>query len=63
MRMLHMVSDAQLKIRDVQQPRVHFEILLLKLIHMNRSRELSSLIEDLNQLKKNGGIQLTDRFA
>ncbi len=56
MRMLHMVSEAQLKIRDVQQPRVHFEILLLKLIHMNRTRELNSLIEDLNQLKKNGGI-------
>src|SRR6056297_1331445 len=63
MRMLHMVSEAQLKIRDVQQPRVHFEILLLKLIHMNRSRELSSLIEDLNQLKKNGGTQLTDRSS
>jgi len=63
MRMLHMVSEAQLKIRDVQQPRVHFEILLLKLIHMNRSRELSSLIEDLNQLKKNGSIQLTDRSS
>ena len=60
MRMLHLVSDAQLKIRDVQQPRVHFEILLLKLIHMNRTRKLSGLIEDLNQLKKNGGIQLTD---
>lgn len=60
MRMLHLVSDAQLKIRDVQQPRVHFEILLLKLIHMNRSRELNALIEDLNQLKKNGGIQLAE---
>ncbi len=60
MRMLHMVSEAQLKIRDVQQPRIHFEILLLKLIHMNRSRELNSLIEDLNQLKKNGGIQITN---
>lgn len=60
MRMLHMVSDAQIKIRDVQQPRVHFEILLLKLIHMNRTRELNSLIEDLNQLKKNNGIQVTN---
>jgi DNA polymerase-3 subunit gamma/tau len=56
MRMLHMVSDSQLKIRDVQQPRVHFEILLLKLIHMNRSRDLNSLIEDLNQLKKTAGF-------
>lgn len=63
MRMLHLVSDAQLKIRDVQQPRVHFEILLLKLIHMNRSRELNTLIKDLNKLKKNGGIQLTDTTA
>ncbi len=60
MRMLHLVSEAQLKIRDVQQPRIHFEILLLKLIHMNRSRELNSLIEDLNQLKKNGRIQVTN---
>lgn len=60
MRMLHMVSEAQIKIRDVQQPRVHFEILLLKLIHMNRTKELSSLIEGLNRLKKNGGIQVTN---
>lgn len=58
MRMLHMVSEAQLKIRDVQQPRVHFEILLLKLVHMNRSRELNELLEDLNRLKKNGTIDL-----
>lgn len=63
MRMLHMVSEAQMKIRDVQQPRVHFEILLLKLVHMNRSRELNALIEDLNQLKKNGGIQLSRATA
>lgn len=63
MRMLHLVSEAQMKIRDVQQPRVHFEILLLKLVHMNRSRELSALIEDLNQLKKNGGIQVNNTPA
>jgi len=60
MRMLHMVSEAQMKMRDVQQPRVHFEILLLKLVHMNRSRELDSLINDLIQLKKNGGIPVTN---
>jgi DNA polymerase-3 subunit gamma/tau len=30
---------------------------------MNRSRDLNSLIEDLNQLKKNGGIQLTDKTS
>ncbi|WP_069131061.1 DNA polymerase III subunit gamma/tau [Rhodohalobacter halophilus] len=58
MRMLHLVSDAQLKIRDVQQPRVHFEILMLKLIHMSRTKELSILIEGLEQLKKNGSNQI-----
>jgi len=60
MRMLHMVSESQMKIRDVQQPRVHFEILMLKLIHMNRSRELNSLIEELHHVKKNGRIQVAD---
>lgn len=63
MRMLHMVSEAQMKIKDVQQPRVHFEILLLKLIHMNRSRELNSLINELNQLKKNGKIRVGNGTA
>lgn len=53
MRMLHLVSEAQIKIRDVQQPRVHFEILMLKLIHMSRAKELSELLNGLNQLKKN----------
>jgi DNA polymerase III subunit gamma/tau len=53
MRMLHLVSEAQIKIRDVQQPRIHFEILMLKLIHMSRAKELSELLNGLNQLKKN----------
>ncbi|NBC25946.1 MAG: DNA polymerase III subunit gamma/tau [Bacteroidetes bacterium] len=60
MRMLHMVSESQMKIRDVQQPRVHFEILMLKLIHMNRSKELNALIEELHHVKKNGRIQVAD---
>lgn len=54
MRMLHLVSEAQLKTKDVQQPRIHFEILLLKLVHMSRTKELNSLLESLNDLKKNG---------
>jgi len=63
MRMLHMVSEAQVKIKDVQQPRVHFEILLLKLVHMNRSRELNSLVNELRQLKKNGKIRAANGAA
>lgn len=57
MRILHMVSEAQIKIRDVQQPRVHFEILALKLIHMTRAKELSELLDGLQQLKKNPANQ------
>lgn len=58
MRMLHLVSDAQVKIKDVQQPRVHFEILMLKLIHMSRSSELKKLITGLEELKKNDSNQI-----
>lgn len=55
MRMLHLTSEAQIRIKDVQQPRVHFEILLLKLIHMSRSKDLKQLLNGLDQLKKNSG--------
>jgi DNA polymerase-3 subunit gamma/tau len=57
-RMLHLVSEAQVKIKDVQQPRIHFEILMLKLIHMGRTKEISQLISGLEQLKKNGNNQV-----
>ncbi len=57
-RMLHLVSEAQIKIKDVQQPRVHFEILMLKLIHMGRTKEINQLISGLEQLKKNGSSQV-----
>ncbi len=59
-RMLHLVSEAQLKNKDVQQPRVHFEILMLKLIHMSRSQELGKLISGLEELKKNGNNPVAD---
>jgi DNA polymerase III subunit gamma/tau len=58
MRMLHLVSEAQVKIKEVQQPRVHFEILMLKLIHMSRSNEIGRLIGELEQLKKNDSSQI-----
>ena len=52
LRMLHIVSDAQNKIRDVQQPRVHFEILMLKLVHMSRVKNIQSLLDEAGRLKK-----------
>ncbi len=55
MRMLHMVSEAQIKIKDANQPRIQFEITLLKLIHMERSENLAKLLADLEEVKKNSG--------
>lgn len=59
LRLLHLVSEAQLKIRDVEQPRVHFEILLLKMVHMSRSSDLDELLTMAKELKKNSGNQLS----
>lgn len=53
LRMLHLVSEAQIKIKDANQPRIHFEITLLKLIHMQRSEHLAELLSELEDLKKN----------
>ncbi len=53
MRMLHIVSEAQIKLKDASQPRIQFEITLLKLIHMERSENLGQLLAALEDLKKN----------
>lgn len=53
MRMLHIISEAQIKLKDASQPRIQFEITLLKLIHMERSEQLSDLLAGLQELKKN----------
>ncbi|MEX0723462.1 MAG: DNA polymerase III subunit gamma/tau [Gracilimonas sp.] len=55
MRMLHIISEAQIKLKDASQPRIQFEITLLKLIHMNRTEQLSELLAGLEELKKNSG--------
>ena len=52
MRMLHMVSEAQIKLKDASQPRIQFEIALLKLIHMERTENLRELLTELEGLKK-----------
>ncbi len=53
MRMLHMVSEAQIKLKDANQPRIQFEIALLKLIHMEKSENLAKLLAEIDDLKKN----------
>ncbi|MEX1211982.1 MAG: DNA polymerase III subunit gamma/tau [Balneolaceae bacterium] len=54
MRMLHLVSQTQLTLRDARQPVIQFEILLLKLIHMGRAQEIATLIDEVRELKKKG---------
>lgn len=52
MRMLHIVSEAQYKIKEAHQPKIQFEITLLKLIHMERTQNLNTLLAELEDLKK-----------
>ncbi|MDX1638010.1 MAG: DNA polymerase III subunit gamma/tau, partial [Balneolaceae bacterium] len=52
MRMMHMVSEAQFKVKEANQPHIQFEITLLKLIHMERSENLQKLLNELDALKK-----------
>ena len=61
LRMMHLVSEAQYRIKQASQPRVLFELTLLKLIHMKRSEQLETLMSELGALKKkleNGEIDL-----
>lgn len=52
MRMLHIVHEAQFKIREAQQPRILLEITILKLIRMERSEGLKALLQEIESLKK-----------
>jgi DNA polymerase-3 subunit gamma/tau len=49
LRMMHLVSEAQFKIRDAAQPRIQVELALLKLTSMPRAKGLSELMEALRQ--------------
>lgn len=52
MRMLHIVSEAQYKIKEAHQPKIQLEITLLKLINMERTQSLNTLLAELEDLKK-----------
>ncbi len=47
LRMMHLVSEAQFKIREAAQPRIQVELALLKLTTMPRAKGLSELMEAL----------------
>lgn len=59
MRMLHIVHEAQFKIRDAHQPRILLEMTILKLIKMERSSGLGQLFQEIKELKAalaSGGV-------
>lgn len=59
LRMMHIVAEAQLKLRDAAQPRMLFELALLKLLQLPRLDSLETLILELREaraaLKTGGG--------
>lgn len=52
LRMMHLVSETQYRIRDAQQPRIQLEIAILKLTTMDRSEGLNQLLSEIRDLKK-----------
>jgi len=52
LRMLHLVNEAQFKVREAQQPRIQLEITILRLVTMDRSESLNQLLSEIRDLKK-----------
>lgn len=59
LRMMHLVSEAQFKIRDAAQPRIQVELALLKLTSMPRAKGLSELMEALRAAPSLGSTPST----
>lgn len=52
LRMMHTVSEAQLRLRDAAQPRILFELSVLKLLQMPRVDALKTLLSELEAARK-----------
>ncbi len=53
LRMLHLVHEAQFKVRDAHQPRILLEMTILKLIRMEKTDGLASLLHELKSMSGN----------
>lgn len=63
LRMMHLVSEAQFKIRDAAQPRIQVELALLKLTSMPRAKGLSELMEALKGAQMLGSMASTPNVS
>lgn len=58
LRLLHLCSDTQMKLKEAHQPRIQLEIAFLKMAKMPRGRSVNELITLLEDLKKKAPEQL-----
>lgn len=52
LRMLHLCSEAQFKLKEAHQPRIQLEIIFLKMSSMPKAVSINRLLEHLEDLKK-----------
>lgn len=52
LRMMHLVNECQIRIREAQQPRIQLELLFLRLLHLTPAAELAHLRASLEEVKK-----------
>jgi DNA polymerase-3 subunit gamma/tau len=54
LRLLHLSSEGQISIKDAHQPRIHFEIIILKMVKMERLDGLKALLQEIRALRSAG---------
>jgi len=52
LRMMHLTSETQFRVREAQQPRIQLEMAVLRLTTMDRSEGLNQLLSEIRDLKK-----------
>ena len=56
LRMMHLTSEAQFRVREAQQPRIQLEMAVLRLTTMDRSEGLNQLLSEIRDLKKKNSM-------
>ncbi|TNE71262.1 DNA polymerase III subunit gamma/tau [bacterium] len=54
LRLLHLSSEGQISIKDAHQPRIHFELIILKMVKMQRIDGLKAILQELKALRTGG---------
>ncbi len=57
MRLIKMASEAAQSLTRVENPRVHFELALLRMVTLDRAVDLGALLQQLDELKKKPPVE------